>query len=192
MQEIKYRAKDLDNGDWLYGGIVQDDTNKNYYIIPQQSKNDFLDHYGNHFGKYTAINQTTIGKYTGIKDIDGRQIFEGDIVCETQEHEWGEGWREVAIKHKVRFTRLGIVKYGEYKYKYVDDTILGFYVEEIKFDAAGNTYDLNQTYSPCDLKLKVIGNMHEKTQYLEETVKKILKEILANITFEFTAEKVKQ
>ena len=65
MREIKFRGKSLKDGKWVYG----------YYVL-----RPFQTHciYGSDFVEEIAPD--TLGQYIGLKDKDGREIYEGDIV----------------------------------------------------------------------------------------------------------------
>lgn len=67
-ENIKFKAKRLDNGEWVEGDLMKEHYGAR--IIEHTSKAD----------NWIAVNPSTVCQFTGLKDKDGKPIYEGDIV----------------------------------------------------------------------------------------------------------------
>ncbi len=137
MRDILFRGKRKDNEKWVEGyyAVKTICSIRNTYLAPvicSKPKGLYDD-------RWFEIIPSTIGQYTGLKDKNGKKIFEGDIV-KTQ-------W---------------IAKITEVYTVIYDDEIAAFCGKNVK-DAGIRTFDDDLAFR------EVIGNIHDNPELLKNT-----------------------
>lgn len=151
MRTIKFRGKDLDTGEWIYGHFFQ--RLGHYPTIVEPRPRD-----GKVMYYEIAVEDTTVGQFTGLLDTNGKEIWEGDVV------------------------RVGILSpnyTGSYPEPYYVDTACiykegAFLYKRISpFDK--KKLSRNWTYKPMHryeiYSTEVIGNIHDNPELLKGGIK---------------------
>ena len=134
MREILFRGKRTDNGEWVYGNYCiaekLDKSGVEYFIIEIEAE-----------GSQYYVIPETVGQYTGLKDKNGKRIFEGDI-----------------IKH---YNHNPIREYSE------DVGKVFYYSKSCRFLRTSKLFpnDCLEIEGCCEYE--VIGNIHDNPEFLK-------------------------
>lgn len=107
MREILFKAKRIDNGEWVIGSLVlSDDADEEYkaIIIPSVNSNMFTRESYNEdlgFENWYKVDQSTICQCTGLKDKNGKLIWENDVVVFWDTYSTENGYAEMDCIGKV-------------------------------------------------------------------------------------------
>lgn len=131
MREIKFKGYNSKNNTWIVGCYI---LNRGaHFVCPDE----FAD--GKSWNDY-EVNPETVCQYTGLKDKDGKEIWEGDI-----------------IRFRGSIDSVIEFQHGAFGFDGIDSFIA----------LAGNP---NFTFNPFDTDndFEIIGNIHDNKELLSD------------------------
>lgn len=155
MREILYKAKRIDNGEWVSGGSIitfLDDGVKSFFM-PQFNEKCICEHdevtddiLSFSDCRFYKVDPETICQYIGLADKNGRKIWENDIAHFHGDHD-----------------DICVIRYGEYNNN-TQNRHIGFYTDWQTFDFI---FRQDLGFWVREREIEVIGNVFDNPELLE-------------------------
>lgn len=121
MREILFKAKRVDNGEWVEGDLIQYSQTETKILEPFFRQWDILE--GGH-----DVDPSTVCQYTGVKDKNGVKIFEGDKLV------W-KGAKDIEMKIEYQQAQFKLIG----KHWSQDTSMLSYHINRLFI--TGNIHD---------------------------------------------------
>lgn len=141
MREILFKAKRIDNGEWIEGSLIDLDIDSGYcYIVQPYKKASILPIIFLITDRMKLVDPETLCQFTGLCDKNGKKIWENDILMANLDESYPE----------------------DVTYKTVEWGVAGWVTHE------ANSID-RQYLNEFDLEhFEVVGNIFDNPELLQE------------------------
>jgi len=161
MREILFRGKRVDSNEWIIGNLIvhhyldkNDELIENLYYITLGIGANAI-----------QVHPETVGQFTGLTDVNGVRIFEGDVIGIKEF--WNNGFGDLTSVERNIFN-IEELK-GKLHNEYISDVIYEgacFFVKSTPdyYDTSLIVLDGCQKNSQPIFESKIIGNIHDNPE----------------------------
>lgn len=121
IENIKFKAKSIYNGEWVYGDLLHKTDGTHIYMGKGESGHILC----------PRVDPSTVCQFTGLKDCEGNEIWEGDIL---------EGESKSEIVYTKGTFAISLIGYNKRVFSYP----LCYYIKEdemVDGKVVGNNFD---------------------------------------------------